>query len=431
MASEVLTPGPSSHPGSTASGERRELTAITGQAYEEYRARKHIPELDGLRAWSILLVIAVHMPNQAYWEWLAGRLGVTIFFVLSGYLITRLALREEAQRGTLSLGAFYIRRGFRIFPLYYLVLGIHCFYILVLGIHAEKAPQLYAALPYLSFYLQEVPCFFGVKGMHSGFPFTQSWSLGIEEKFYLIWPFLAFVCWRGKRLMRPLGTLGLAAFLAVVPALVAGPLANCIYPHSLILTGCVVALFLDNRSWFEWLRFLGTPFWSFLSAAVFLAFHFAKPHLPEFYWHFGDPLYAISIGLFLVSILLGNSLTGRVLSFRPLVFLGKISYGVYLIHLLCLALARRIVPEPADHVGMHLLLYFLTTALSVLAAYALALLVERPLIEVGRLWSAQVMGRTRTKDTVVPSGLPGGHCLTNGAPVSASNETNPAYLGLG
>ena len=85
---------------------------------DSYLGRSYIPELDGLRAISVLLVISAHMKDRWAWNWLDGAQGVAVFFVLSGYLITMLALREEAREGFVSLKAFYIRRICRILPLY-------------------------------------------------------------------------------------------------------------------------------------------------------------------------------------------------------------------------------------------------------------------------------------------------------------------------
>src|SRR6516225_1632317 len=99
----------------------------TQPSYVDYQRRKYLPELDGLRAISVLLVVSVHLHDfETVWKWLAGWQGVTVFFVLSGYLITTLSLREEEQRGSLSLAAFYVRRSLRIFPLYYFVLAVYC-----------------------------------------------------------------------------------------------------------------------------------------------------------------------------------------------------------------------------------------------------------------------------------------------------------------
>src|SRR4051812_1063795 len=94
--------------------------------YAAYRARRYFPELDGLRALCVLLVITVHMyDSQTLWAWLAGTRGVTVFFVLSGFLITTLGLREEAERGSVALGAFYVRRCCRLLPLYFVTLAAY------------------------------------------------------------------------------------------------------------------------------------------------------------------------------------------------------------------------------------------------------------------------------------------------------------------
>src|SRR5262245_54772713 len=111
----------------------------TPATYADYQRRKYLPELDGLRAISVLLVVSVHLHDfESVWKWLAGWQGVTVFFVLSGYLITTLALREEGQTGALSLGAFYVRRSLRIFPLYFLTLAAYCILIFGLGLNPEK-----------------------------------------------------------------------------------------------------------------------------------------------------------------------------------------------------------------------------------------------------------------------------------------------------
>src|SRR5205807_152644 len=166
----------------------------------------------------------------------------------------------EGQRGSLSLAAFYIRRSFRIFPLYYVTLGIYCFLILVLRMNPEKRELLLGALPSYLLYMQELPFFNGVADASGeirrrNIPFYQSWSLGIEEKFYLVWPLLAFVWWRGRRGLRFGGTLMLAALLALAPTFVIrtfgeqNKIQDCLYPYYNILVGCGVAILLHDRRW--------------------------------------------------------------------------------------------------------------------------------------------------------------------------------------
>ena len=98
------------------------LSTIAGNVrvtFSEYQNRRYVPALDAMRAISVFLVITVHV-HLGNFKWLAGEQGVTIFFIMSGYLITFLSLREERERQSLNLAAFYIRRTFRIFPVYYL-----------------------------------------------------------------------------------------------------------------------------------------------------------------------------------------------------------------------------------------------------------------------------------------------------------------------
>ena len=97
--------------------------------------------------------------HDRVWDRLNGSLGVIIFFVLSGYLITMLALREEKARGRLDFAAFYIRRACRIFPLYYLVLAVHIVLIFGLKMFSDKAQMFARTLPYHLAYFQEVPFF--------------------------------------------------------------------------------------------------------------------------------------------------------------------------------------------------------------------------------------------------------------------------------
>ncbi len=143
----------------------------------------------------------------------AGHGGVAVFFVLSGYLITTLGLREIDERGSVSLRAFYTRRTLRIFPLHFYVLGVTCLLVFTCAGEPGKA-ALRSALPdYLTYTGEYAPV------AH----FYPSWSLGIEEKFYLLWPLLCFVALRRK----PTARFAIAAAFSLLP------LAAGILPASL------------------------------------------------------------------------------------------------------------------------------------------------------------------------------------------------------
>ena len=101
--------------------------------YDGFKQARRFQALDGIRAIAVLLVMTVHAGAHSDflpWEIVDGRGGVTMFFVLSGFLITTLLLREEEARGRVSLKAFYVRRVMRLAPLYYLVLGVYVVLIL-------------------------------------------------------------------------------------------------------------------------------------------------------------------------------------------------------------------------------------------------------------------------------------------------------------
>jgi len=391
-------------------------TVNAAPTYESRLNRKYLPELDGLRAISVLFVVSQHMHDRV-WGWLAGGLGVVVFFVLSGYLITTLALREESHRGSVSLAAFYIRRSFRIFPLYYVILMAYCILIFVLHIdYDRKAPTLRGAMPWYLLYMQEVPFFYGlVDGdgvmQRVNIPLYQSWSLGIEEKFYLVWPLLAFALWRGKRATRVVGTIGLTLAFGLVPIVAQGPFGSCLFPYYYITIGCLCALLLQNRLSREYLRPLGNGIWVYLALMFVLVVHFLHPWLRLFrsgdarlLTYSADVVYALAVALFLMSVVLGDGVVQRALRWPPLVFIGKMSYGIYLVHLLTLNVAEKAVnrlwppqdPSPTLNVASVVAL-MLACIFSVIAAYVLHRVIEKPCIEFGRRWSKRIMDQGTTQ----------------------------------
>jgi peptidoglycan/LPS O-acetylase OafA/YrhL len=379
----------------------------TRTAHDSYLERSYFPELDGLRAISVLLVISVHLYDaKERWMWLAGYRGVTIFFVLSGYLITTLALREEARYGRLSLAAFYVRRSFRIFPLYYFTLAVYCLLILGLGISANLRDPLKDALPYYLLYWQEVPfCLWQVLTTRD-LVFIQSWTLGAEEKFYLLWPLLAFVLWRGNGRRRLLGTASLAVGLAVVPAILTpfGPVPRVIgrmlFCYCSLLTGCLLAFLLHDRVWFYRLRRLGG---AAITAALLLllAAHFATPLVSNPSLADGvNVLYTLAVGLFLACLLVDDGPLQRLLRWRPLVGIGRLSYGMYLLHMLAMAAVYRLLPASRLGVAGSILVYFLTSVLSMALAWLMYCTLESFGINLGRRWSRRIIERAAARSSL-------------------------------
>ncbi|MDP9148716.1 MAG: acyltransferase [Myxococcota bacterium] len=334
--------------------------------------------LDGLRGVSILLVLTAHV-YTAGWPRLGGGFGVTVFFVLSGFLITRLLLREKRATGSVDLRAFYVRRAFRLFPIYYLVLALYCLLLLALRIREDLRAAFLGALPWYAFYLQEIPFF---RGHGEPLPFYQSWSLGIEEKFYFVWPFLAFG-WPARPSTRViLAALSVVVFSAAPSFTAAG---RYVFPYAAISAGCLLALLYDRPAIRSRLEAAFGSWRAWIAVALLVAIHLVAVVGLGTFAHVAELLYPAAVAMVLVGSLSSPSL-GAALSIRPLTLLGRLSYGVYLIHLLVRnaveLILRRAEPHAIAHSGVAV--YLLMLSLSLVAAWFLNARVETPLRLLGR-----------------------------------------------
>src|SRR5437763_8821633 len=144
----------------------------------------HLKGLNGLRVIAALVVIGCHTSQRLGYHFLdeASSYGVTIFFALSGFLITLLLIKERERTNTISLKNFYIRRTVRIWPLYFLYIGLS---LAVMYFVFAETYHFSSILPYLVF----IPNYTIVFGKPVPI-IWHFWSLGVEEQFYLFWPFL-------------------------------------------------------------------------------------------------------------------------------------------------------------------------------------------------------------------------------------------------
>jgi peptidoglycan/LPS O-acetylase OafA/YrhL len=179
----------------------------------------HLPGLDGVRAVAVAAVLLFHLPAQVL---PGGFLGVDVFFVLSGFLITSLLLAEVETSGRLRFGAFYARRARRLLPALFLVLAFTT--VLALTVAQDAAAQLrqdaLAALTYTTnwWFVVDARSYFEVMGRP---PLLQHlWSLALEEQFYLVWPAVMLVVWRrwGRRGVGVVAVLGALASTAAMAA---------------------------------------------------------------------------------------------------------------------------------------------------------------------------------------------------------------------
>lgn len=306
-------------------------TPATRVALSEVMRARHLPALDGLRAVAAFAVVAYH--GRYYLGYYPPVDGVTIFFVLSGFLITTLLLKEWDAAGRISLRSFYVRRSLRIFPAYYVF--VLCSWAIDSLRHDAWSPSLgLAAVFYWVDYLN------AFNGHEAGRSVAHAWSLAIEEQFYLLWPPLfTLLMRRGESALRR------ALVLAVVigsawRALLTGAGADESYLYNAFDTrfdnlavGCLLAT-LVRDDWFAALgRRLAAAALAPLVTIVLMAAVLRGLGSGQRF-AFGMVIYCLPIAVLLVQLLqLHPYLLWRWLDSAPMRFLGNLSYSIYLYHL--------------------------------------------------------------------------------------------------
>lgn len=282
----------------------RNYSATSGQ---------RIPSLDGLRAISISMVVAGHLAAEGYApEFLKtyASVGVRVFFVISGYLITAILLKEHDHTSTINLRQFYIRRAYRIFPaaLFYMLIIFAVYW------HTLRCYEMAAALLYVVNYFSRP------------YPVGHLWSLSVEEQFYFLWPSVLRK-WHRHRVAIVLGVL---AFTPVYNA----ALYHFKWIHKVgsvglpsvadgLAAGCLVAVFATR--------------WPKIPKVLFASLVILMIAIPKFS---GTTTSRTVLILFILNPLLDAAIAGilihvvqnpyRILNLAPVVWLGQISYSLYL-----------------------------------------------------------------------------------------------------
>lgn len=330
----------------------------TARAHQDFLRTRIFPGLDGLRCLSIVLVVAYHVSGMHAGFLGRGYLGVALFFAISGFLITTLLLREREANGRISLARFYGRRSLRIFPLYYAVLGVYVALVLLV----EKGVQRAAFFDNLPAFLTYTSNWFVPLEPDKRIIFYFAWSLATEEQFYLLWPGVMRAArkWGAAVFMAGLLAVSLAAPWAVETGRLDGSLLWVRILASFsppICMGCLAAYAAHSRRGFDWLyRAIGAP-WFPPVALVLTLGAVATDGTP--FW-----LTSLVMTALVVSCCLRNEHPLMpLLTLSPLRYVGTVSYGIYLLHMLALNLVRRVLPDQS------LAVYFvLTMALSVAMA---------------------------------------------------------------
>jgi peptidoglycan/LPS O-acetylase OafA/YrhL len=291
----------------------------------------YVPQLDGLRAIAILLVVVVHINNQ---DFLGGWLGVELFFVLSGFLITSLLTQEHDSSKSIAVGNFYMRRVLRLTPAFWVFLAVAVTWELTHpGATSTFLTYIFYAVTFrANFYPHWPPAGVG-----------QLWTLSLEDQFYFIWPIILVISLRrgGRELAMKVAVAGIVLSIASGIGLVIGREWIVAIYHSselnvqALFIGCVVGLMftggqLDRFATSKVLRF------ATLVATAILLLSIVGPNWQTSPWFFAGPLalYCLMCAVVIAGVVLQpTEWVARWLSKPLMVWVGKLSYSIYLWHL--------------------------------------------------------------------------------------------------
>jgi len=386
----------------------------------ELTGTKRFLGFDGLRAIAILLVVLWHsaiviqFPQELMGPLrpivMSGWMGVDLFFALSGFLITSLLLREEARNEEVglgqrfSIGGFYLRRSLRILPVFLVVFLIQTFVLSgylpsVNGDEILKSGSAFGVWPYATFWGNYFVAWKSIwknhLAVHAGLGYQAYWSLCVEEHFYLLWPVFLLLVKRSRlRIAIAVSACVLmcaARFVVRVEHLVPHQHIHTLshYRMDSILWGALGALVVTHVpavTAFRTSRLRRTLLALLAAIALLLVALGGLTVLPPpsaFGTSIGLSVLAMAATLLLVELISSpDSMFVRILELRPLTFIGRLSYAMYLIHFQAIDLSGNIYAvEPSAPTISNLLGYFsLNVGISIAIAYVLHILVERPFL---------------------------------------------------
>ena len=350
------------------------------------------PYLDGLRALAVIMVFVFHA-NGTFMQ--GGFIGVDIFFVLSGYLITRVFLRRRESGSELGLSGFYARRSRRLLPAIFVMVSAVAMYEALYGSLLEastRAREVVTTLLYVSNWnlIFQADEYFAAAAEAS--PLRHTWSLAVEEQFYIVFPVLllvALILGSRRWLWTPVFLGSLAMVSAVAMAVIYSPLnvVRVYYgtdtrAHQLLI-GAILGVVLHRLQ--PHLRDISSRTTHLADAAAglslvsILVLSFVVSGGESFYFLGGSVLVAlVAAALIGATEMAPTGYTARALSMRPAVAVGKVSYGFYLWHWpIILWLAAPATATFAERRFMNLSQFAVTLAISSISL----LLIEQPIRE--------------------------------------------------
>lgn len=338
---------------------------------------KHLKGLDTLRAIAALIVVWSHIELIKEWNGISrinfflfpnAHYSVTLFFVLSGFLITYLLIREIEKYKTLSFRKFYIRRILRIWPLYYLIIFLSYF------LFSTEIPE--RTIFFCLTIFPNVP-----PALLSSWPNSpQIWSIGVEEQFYLFWPFAVVVFLR-KGFFK-------YCIIFIVICTIFPYLFNFINEHTFhneklysfvqkffyqtkfncMAYGGLLGFLLAKKN--ALIRIFQNKLISIASIVIPMSVWFIDLK----FWMFSDEVYAVMFGFTILSVVsnpffnIDNVVTK---------FLGKISYGIYMYHWLIILLVIRLTSSLINHSMYNIYVYMLSFGLTIIISWFSYITYER------------------------------------------------------
>jgi peptidoglycan/LPS O-acetylase OafA/YrhL len=341
------------------------------------------PTLDGLRGLAIIVVMAFN----GHFLWMEGGfVGVDIFFVLSGFLITSLLVQSHRRTSGLNLKNFYLRRALRLLPALFLLM-LFCIGYAVFFQPADKSTTTLRGVFYTFFYINN-----WVQISDPGLgALSHAWSLSVEEQFYIAWPLFLLILLKVKNKAWIFAILfALICVSFAINAVLWSAKASYLRLYFgsdtrayELLIGCVTALLLSwgivgRRRNLKWVFHIG----SLISIAWIFLMVFVARHTTGFVYNGGFALVCIGTAILIMDLLLFPSGFSKLFEFRPLVWIGKISYGLYLWHYPIFE-ASKLLKDRMSPLTYGLIGLVVTFLVAIVSYY----LVEQPFLKLRRRYS--------------------------------------------
>ena len=356
--------------------------------------RVHYKNLNSIRCIAAFLVVISHveqikkdndLPNHWNTEslvFLLSKIGVDLFFVLSGFLITSLLFIEKEKYKSISIRNFYLKRVLRIWPLYFFIIFMALFvytqmpllhYNSAHGFWNDGREHLIPNILLFVFFLPNLQALLYGSVRYAG----QVWSIGVEEQYYLFWPWVMKKTKTVKRLKLIIISL-IAFFILLKISLIKISYIvhndNLIlflhflkrqFPIHTILIGCYFAVLNHEKKTREFLTKKTVQVVSYL---VLIALVVSQSQFKGFYWE----VYAFVFGVIIMNLVNKTSIIN--LEFKPIAYLGKISYGIYMYHMVLIAIVVRGITTN------NVLIYILSFGLTIIVASISYELVEKKIL---------------------------------------------------